>query len=336
MLEFAPSQIGRKSIRSLSKAGVYRTFSVELAIIILNWNAATTTTHCLRNITTWQRLQPTIVVVDNASTDNSPQIIAQEFPQIHLIHNQTNQGFAGGNNRAIEAMLAMGDAPILLLNNDAAIGEKDVIRLLETLQANEQIGLIGPPIFDAEQNGRLLSAGSKNPTKHHHSHNHKLPTNGPVQIVECVPGTAIIGRAELFRRVGLLDEEYFFASEVADLCLRARQQGYVNAIDTRTRAFHSLGHSSKFREALYPYYIIRNRFLLIRKFHQRWKLFFYGFWTLYSVALSLKVQLNGKLSLAKAIRLGLRDGLQGRFGNQNERVLTSVLGTMGESRPSSV
>jgi GT2 family glycosyltransferase len=299
---------------------------MKLAIVILNWNAAADTVRCIRDISSWQRLRPTVWVVDNASTDDSLQAISRECPDVHLIRNSTNLGFAGGNNRGILGALSMGDAPILLLNNDAWVEEGDVVRLLETLQANEQIGLIGPLLFDAEREDRLLAAGSRNPALHHNSHNTKLLTGKPVQIVECVPGTVIVGRAKVFLEVGLLDVGYFYSGEVADLCLRASQHGYLNAIDTRARAFHHLGRSSEFRDTLYAYYVIRNRFLLIRKFHQRWKLLFYGFWTLYSLALSMAVLLNGKLPTSRAIRLGLIDGLQGRFGGQNKRVLALTVG----------
>ncbi len=300
---------------------------MELAIIILNWNAAADTIRCVHNIATWKHIQPLMIVVDNASTDNSLELIGAECPGVHLICNKTNLGFGGGNNRGIEAALSRGDMPILLLNNDASIAEDDALRLLKTLQGDEQTGFVGPLLFDAEQKDKLLAAGSKNPAQHHHSHNHKLPAGKPVRVVECIPGTVIMGRARVFRTVGLLDEAYFFGSEVADLCLLARQHGYLSLIDTRARAFHALGRSSKFRNALYPYYIIRNRFLLIRKFHQKWKIFFYSFWTLYSLALSLKVQLNGEHSMAQSIRLGLLDGLRGRFGGQNERVLMAVSAT---------
>jgi GT2 family glycosyltransferase len=305
---------------------------MELAIIILNWNAADDTIRCVRRITPWQRLRPTIWVVDNASTDNSVHTIERECPEVHLIRNSANLGFAGGNNRGITQALssATEGTPILLLNNDAWIEETDVITLLETLRGNEQIGIIGPLLFDAERRERLLAAGSKDPALHHHSHNYRLPVGGPVHIVECVPGTVIVGRAKVFHRVGLLDEDYFFGSEVADLCLRARQHGYLSAIDTRAKAFHDLGRSSVLRETLHAYYIVRNRFLLIRRFHQKWRVLFYGFWTLYSVALSAKVQLSGKRSTVRAIRLGLLDGLQGRFGGQNERVLAAVSGTVGQ------
>lgn len=300
---------------------------MELAVVILNWNAADDTVRCVRDVAAWERIQPTILVVDNGSADGSSEAISRECPEVHLVRCPTNLGFAGGNNRGIGEALSMGDAPILLLNNDAWVGQSDVIRLLETLQANERIGLIGPLLFDAAHRDRLLAAGSKDPARHHHSHHRELPAGGPVHIVECVPGTVIVGRAEVFRTVGLLDEDYFFSSEVADLCLRARQHGYLSAIDTRARAFHDLGRSSELRDTLHAYYIVRNRFLLIRKFHRRWRALFYGFWTLYSLALSLKTRLSGRPDTGRAVWLGLIDGLRGRFGGQNERVLPLCSGS---------
>lgn len=292
----------------------------ELAVIILNWSAAQDTIRCVHHVSSWQRIKPAIVVVDNASEDDSAAEISRACPKVRLIHNSINQGFAGGNNRGIET-LAPENELVLLLNNDARIEESDIIQLIETLRSNERIGLIGPLLLEAQPPHRLLAAGSKDPSKHHLSHIYRLPAGGPVHIVECVPGTVILIRAEVFCQVGLLDEGYFFGGEVADLCLRARGQGYLSAIDTRAQALHDLGRSSALRDTLHAYYIIRNRFLLIRKFHRRWKVLFYGFWTLYSLALSTKVELDGKRSTARAIRLGLLDGLRGQFDGQNERVM---------------
>lgn len=312
MLKFTLSQMSEKGRQ------------IDLAVIILNWNAAPDTIRCVRGIASWAHLRPTILIVDNASTDGSALQISQECPEAHLIRNSANLGFGGGNNIGIAEALSMGDAPILLLNSDARIYERDVARLLETLQADDRLGFVGPLLFDAEDGDRLLAAGGRNPVWHHHSHILEQPANGPVQLVECVPGTVILVHAQVFREVGLLDESYFYGSEVVDLCLRAREQGYLSAVETRSRAYHDLDRSSRFRETLYPYYIIRNRFLLIRKFHQRWKFLLYSFWTVYSIALLAKEQLRGKHLTARAIRIGLLDGLRGRFGNQNKRVLTGA------------
>ena len=304
---------------------------MQLAVVILNWNAAADTIRCLHYVAGWERIQATVWVVDNGSTDGSAESILRACPDAHLIRNSANLGFAGGNNRGIAAALSTGDAPILLLNNDAIIEQDDVIRLLNSLAENPSIGVIGPLLFDSQETDRLLAAGGRDPARHHQSHILRLTPGDPLQTVECVPGTVVIARSQVLRTVGLLDEAYFFGGEVADLCMRARQYGYLSAIDARARAFHNLSRSFALRDTLHAYYIIRNRFLLIRKFHRSRKLFFYSVWTLYSLALSLKVQLSGMLATAQAIRLGLLDGLRGRFGGQNERVLSLSAGGAGKT-----
>jgi hypothetical protein len=304
---------------------------MQLAIIILNWNAAADTIRCVHHVAGWERIQATVWVVDNGSTDGSPEAILRACPTTRLIRNSANLGFAGGTNRGIAAALSTGDAPVLLLNNDATIEQDDVIRLLNSLAENPSIGFIGPLLFDSQKTGRLLAAGGRDPARHHQSHILRLTPGGPLQIVECVPGTVVIARSQVLHTIGLLDEDYFFSSEVADLCMRGSRHGYLSAIDTRARAFHNLDRSSALRAALHVYYIIRNRFLLIRKFHRRWSIFFYGFWACYSLALSLKAQLKGKPATARVIRLGLLDGLRGRFGGQNERVLSVSAGTAGRT-----
>jgi hypothetical protein len=296
---------------------------MKLTVVILNWNAAGDTIDCIEKMGGWKQLEPTIIVVDNASADDSVETIRRAQPNIQLICNRENLGFAGGTNQGITAALALGNAPILLLNNDAFIQEDDVIRLLWTLNENKTIGLIGPLLFDAEQQDRLLSAGGKNPIKHHSTRILSLTPGEPVRLVEYVSGTAVIIKAEVFRVVGHLDEDYFFSTELADLCVRARQFGYLSAIDTRARAFHQVSRSSSLRDTLYVYYIIRNRFIFIRNSPYKIKPLFYVFWTVYSLALTLKLYLTGQKATAQAVHLGLMDGLQRRFGGQNERVLSA-------------
>lgn len=305
---------------------------MELSIIILNWNVAADTIRCARRIASWERLRPTIWVVDNGSTDGSADVIARECPGVCLIRNATNLGFAGGNNQGITQALSAGATSILLLNNDASVEEEDIIRLADTLQNNEQIGCVGPMLYDADNEDVLLAAGGKNPVLHHQTHILELTSGEPVRTVECVPGTVILVRADVFRTVGLLDEAYFFCTEVADLCKRAAKKGYLSAVDTRARALHALSRSSDLRGTLYTYYIIRNRFLFIRRFYGAWAVLLYGFWALYSLALSLRVRLAGDPDTACSVRLGLLDGLRGRFGGQNERVLSLCSDARGASR----
>jgi len=322
---------------------------MELAVIILNWNAAADTIRCARAVASWKVLHPTIWVVDNHSTNGSAEAISRECPDVHLIRNPANLGFSGGNNRGIVRALSTSDAPILLLNNDAFVEEQDIIRLLDTLKTDDRLGLIGPLIFDADRQDRLLSAGGRDIGRYINTHistrreAQRLTTNNkrtreaiadePVHQVDYVPGTVIVIRAEVFRTVGLFDEKYFFSGEVADLCERARQHGYASVVDTRARASHSLDRSSDLRETLHAYYTFRNRLLFIRKFRHAQRASLYSFWILYGLGVSLKAQLQGQSTKARAVRLGLLDGLRGRFGGQNERVLSIGPRATSEAAP---
>lgn len=298
---------------------------MELSVIILNWNAASDTIRCAQDVHSWKRVRPVIWIVDNASTDGSAEVIARECPFAHLVRNLTNLGFAGGNNRGIQEALTQGDFPILLLNNDAFIDEDNVLLLLETLYSDARFGFVGPLLFDAEHKDHLLAAGGRNPVLHHRSHLPRLKSGPLVREVDYVVGTIILIRPQVFHRVGLLDEAYFFAMEIADLCMRARRQGYLSVVDTRVRAYHALHRSSHLRETLYAYYIIRNRFLFISKFYSDpSRQLLMGFWTLYSLALCTRLILKRQPATAQVVQMGLLDGLCGRFGGQNERVLARV------------
>lgn len=332
MLECQPRQAGLDIWMVWAKLGFLRKTEflygcfMELTIIILNWNAATDTINCVKKIAGWKQLKPRILVVDNASADDSVEAIRQACPEVELICNSENLGFTGGTNRGISIALRLSNAPILLLNNDAFIHEADMVRLLSTLDENKQIGFIGPLLFEAEQPDKLISAGGRNPIKHHYTRVLDLKPGEAIRPVDYVSGTVILIRAEVFQTVGYLDEDYFFSTELADLCMRARKAGYLSAIDTRARAYHQVSRSSALRNTLYVYYIIRNRFIFIRNSSYRLKSPFYIFWSCYSLLLFLKLRLAGQPATAQAVRLGLIDGLRRRFGGQNERVLAACSG----------
>jgi GT2 family glycosyltransferase len=261
-------------------------------------------------------------VVDNGSVDGSAEAISRECPDVRLICNPDNLGFAAGNNRGIVQALATDDAPILLLNNDAFVEQDDVLQLMDTLRSEKEVGIVGPLLYDVDDESRLLSAGGRDIVTHVNSHVREIAHDEPVREVDYVPGTVVLIRSQVFRAVGLLDEDYFFGGEIADLCERARRHGYISVIDSRARASHDLSRSAAIRERLHIYYVFRNRFLFIQKFRRAQSVPLCAFWTLYGLGMSVKAQLRGRPTKARAIRLGLLDGWRGRFGGQNERVLS--------------
>ncbi len=294
---------------------------MALGVVILNWNAAQDTLACLDSIQSWENIAARIWVVDNASADGSAEQIAQAHPGVRLIRCDSNLGFAGGNNAALRQVLETNRDAVMLLNNDALIDQDSVAALLETLQAHPEIGIVGPTLWDSEHPDVLLSAGGADMARNVVSHIRRPLPAGQIRTVDYVPGTCVVIRAQVLGQVGLLDEAYFFGGEVADLCARARQQGFSSAIAGRARAVHCVSRSSEMRHTLHAYYVLRNRFLFIRKFHRQemWPLF--AMWSGYGIYLCASALAHRQRQRARSILLGLADGLRGRFGGQNERVL---------------
>ncbi|MEM7030283.1 MAG: glycosyltransferase family 2 protein [Chloroflexota bacterium] len=297
---------------------------IPISIIILNWNAADDTIACVQKCMSWRQVSPQIWVVDNASEGQDVELIRQACPTITVIENAENQGFSGGSNRGIEAALEAHKWPILLLNNDATIDEAHITRLVNTLDNDYTIGIVGPALYDAEMPDTLLSVGGKNPVLYFQTRHRQLIGEGPLFEVNNVSGTAVLIRADIFERSGLLDEAYFFSTEMADFCARAKGYGFNSVIDTRAKAHHTISRSANHRSTLYVYYIVRNRFIYLRKFYGSFvKYLLLLFWASYSAALMIKLRLSGETATATAVRLALLDGLLQRFGGQNARVMAA-------------
>lgn len=307
-------------------AGIGAGLRPRLAVIVLNWRNGPDTVACVQAVDGWRRLRPRVWVVDNASGDGSAELIGARCPEVRLIASEANRGFAGGNNLALGAALADGAEYVLLLNNDAAIDEVAVERLLGCLDSHPALGVVGPLLCDEGGATGRLSAGGRDLSRHVVSRVLVRPADerrlgDPLRPVDYVPGTVVLIRGDALRAVGLFDEAYFFGGELADFCRRARQHGYGSAIDLRARATHSLDRSSHLRRRLHAYYILRNRFLYIRKFDARHRHRLYAGWLAYGAGLALANLARGRPLTARAIGLGLVDGLRGRFGGQNERIL---------------
>jgi len=299
--------------------------SLRLGVVILNWNNSDDTLDCLRSIAEWQP-QPAIWIVDNASQDSGVPI-ARAFPGVQLIQSPTNRGFAGGNNLALSQAIQAGCACVLLLNNDARLAQSDLERLMSVLESDSTIGVVGPVLRERQPPHRILSAGGRDITRHISSHEVDLPANHGLKDVAYVPGTVALVRAALLKQIGLLDEEYFFGGEVADLCERAWQAGYRSAIHARSQALHDVGRSSRMRDSLHAYYVIRNRFLFIRKFRSRQRAGLFAMWSLRGMAMAADALLRGNWRRARAIGLGVWHGLTSRYGGRNEQVWPELRAT---------
>ena len=302
---------------------------MNLAVIILNWNQAAATIRCVEDVAAWTHVAPDIWVVDNASRDGSRDLIPKQCPLAHFLASEINLGFAGGNNLALRRIMSSRADVVLLLNNDAVIAEDQVQHLLAELETHPHLGLVGPLLDERRGSEQVLTAGGRDIGRHLRTRHECPAPDLPALIamhrlrdVDYVPGTVALVRAEVFRTVGLFDEDYFFSGEMADFCRRAGAQDYASAICTRACATHEPGGGA--RSTLYRYYTLRNRFLYIRKFYSARSgiypsrhALYACLWSAVGLAMTVRSLIQGRPAEARASWRALRDGLAGRFGNRN-------------------
>jgi GT2 family glycosyltransferase len=200
-----------------------------------------------------------IIVVDNNSNDGSVQMIKSDFPEVILISNKENIGFARANNQGIE--IACGEY-ILFLNPDTIIVQDSIDILLKVIAENK-CGLVGPKIilpdnsiqitcarkspslknsflFDAIRINKLPFIGSKIISKNVYPYDYEKS-----QIVEAISGAAMLGNTDIIKLIGGFGEEFIHTGEDLDLCYRIIKAGYNIFYVAESKIVHLLGQSSK-------------------------------------------------------------------------------------------
>ncbi|HEV3437687.1 MAG TPA: glycosyltransferase [Gemmata sp.] len=204
---------------------------VEVSVCIANWNCKELLRRCLKSLfTSQQGTQFEVIVADNASTDGAAEMVACEFPQVILIRNSENRGFAAASNQA--AARSVG-SHLLFLNNDTEVPPHTLQRLLNHAVANPAGGMFGPRL--REPNGAIQISYRRRPTIAALLHKVSLvrwtglfrrayseyrrgsfDPNG-VRPVEVLMGPAVFLPREVFEAAGQWDERYRFGVEDIDL-----------------------------------------------------------------------------------------------------------------------
>ncbi len=235
----------------------------EVSILLVNWNTREMTLECLQSI--YEEAENPdfeVIVADNASDDGSVDAIAEQFPNVILIRNEENLGFAAATNR--QARLARGKR-LLLLNTDTLVLDHAVDRLLGFAARRPQARIWG---------GRTLYPdGSLNPTScwgaitpwSVFAHSAGLSALAPHSTlcnprayprwrrdtereVAIVTGCLFLIDREFWEELGGFDTNFFMYGEEADLCLRAKVKGARPAITPNATIIHYDGGSSKIKE----------------------------------------------------------------------------------------
>ena len=144
----------------------------------------------------------------------------------------------------------------------------------------------------------------------------------PLKDVDYVPGAVLLARRSLFDRIGLLDEQFFFSGEIADLCKRAMDGGQKVCVDLKCKARHDTRQTpERLRAALYVYYSLRNRRLFAMKHYPADSTKYLASWAKLCLVEFARALAKGNLRKARAIALAFTHGCKSRFGDQNAAFL---------------
>ena len=275
----------------------------------------------------WHTLKPTIIIVDNESSEDSRQALSHAGVADKIVLSATNRGYGGGNNLGIAAAARDNEAAILLLNSDVQITEAAVSQLVGRLAADRALSIVGPLLAERGNGRERCYAGGRDIARHPRTRievdaAHLAALAGsPLLPVDYVPGTVFLARGSVFDEVGVLDEDYFFSGEIADFCKRARATDHQLRIDALAKALHEIDdESSSPRGTLHVYYSLRNRFLYVRRHHAAEKLRYFGFWVMNAARGAATAIVRGRFGRARAIVLATMHGLDGSLWQSECRI----------------
>lgn len=251
----------------------------DLTISIVSYNTRNLLRDCLNSVYDNVRdIKFEIIVVDNDSTDDSPEMIKKEFPQVTLIENKENVGFAKANNQAFNRSKGRF---FLLLNSDTVLLPHSVNKMVDFVDAHPKVGAVGCRLIFPDGTpqpyiGKFLNLPSalwtvflglfnvktlaRSPkwrkfiAKYFRSISgkainlylsHYLGNSKGVQEVDQVSGACLLVKHETIEDVGPLDENFFMYTEDTDWCLRMKQRGWEIYLLPEVKVVHYVGQSSE-------------------------------------------------------------------------------------------
>jgi len=252
----------------------------KIAVVILNWNGAKLLEQFLPSVVAYSE-EATIYVADNASTDNSIEIIQSKFPQITIIKNEGNYGFAKGYNVALQQVE---EDYYALVNSDIEVTENWLAPILSVFDNEGNVGIIQPKILDYKNKAYFEYAGAAggyiDKFGYPYCRGRMFDTlekdqgqyNDDVDIF-WASGACLFIRKDIYRKLNGFDDDFFAHQEEIDLCWRAFNLGYTAKYTSKSVVYHVGGATLNEGNPRKTFLNFRNSLLMLTKNLPERKLF---------------------------------------------------------------
>ncbi|WPY99455.1 glycosyltransferase family 2 protein [Christiangramia sp. OXR-203] len=245
---------------------------MNIAVVILNWNGKDLLKKFLPSVITNSE-EAQIYVADNNSTDESVAVLKISFPEVNIIQNKSNNGYAGGYN---EALKSVSEEIIILLNSDVEVTRNWLVPILEIFQREADVAAIQPKILDYKKKDHFEYAGAAGgyldqfgypfcrgrifqkmeEDKGQYDDNHEI---------FWASGACFAIRNSVYQEAGGLDEDFFAHQEEIDLCWRIQNMGYRIKYTADSVVYHVGGATLSSMDPKKTYYNFRNGLFLLLK-----------------------------------------------------------------------
>ena len=256
---------------------------IKVAVVILNWNGRKFLEKFLPSVTK-NSIGADVIIADNASTDDSVDFMKKNYPELRLIINSSNSGYAGGYN---EALAHINAEYYVLLNSDIEVGENWVMPIIEEMDKNPNIGAAQPKLIAYHQKDEFEYAGAAGGFIDKYGYpfcrgrlfnSLEKDTNQYNDNTEIfwASGAAMFVRADAYHKVGGLDNDFFAHMEEIDLCWRLQLSGYKIMAIPKSIVYHVGGGTLPKNSSRKTYLNFRNNFALLFKNlpkNRLWKVF---------------------------------------------------------------
>lgn len=232
--------------------------SFELSVIIVNYNTGNLLVRCLTSISFQTSVNFEVIVVDNASHDGSSDLVINNFPDVKLLKNERNLGFARANNQALKECKGK---YIYFLNPDTEVRPGAFRTIIDFMESHSNVGLAGTRLVNPD--GSLQSSVENRYPGQRYA---KKELNGLKGDIAWVLGASMIARQDLINILEGFDEHFFLYGEDLDLCMRIRKSGWIIDYIPDAEVLHWGGQSE--RESL-PIEVWKKKFRAESLFYRK-------------------------------------------------------------------
>lgn len=298
-------------------------------IVVLNWNGREDTLACLRSLEPVLNERTKGIVVDNGSTDGTPDAVRAAFAGVEVLEAGENLGFTGGNNIGLRFALDRGADYVILLNNDTVVDPRFLPEMLTVATVSEDIGFVSPKIYFLDPPDLLWFAGARFSTCTGYGRviGYREIDRGQYDHVRTIDrpcGCAVLVSRRLCREAGLMDDRLFLYVDEVEWMLRARKHGFKACYAPKAKVWHKVS-ASVGRES-HPdafYYGVRNTLCALNTHVPCGNRISMCFRELSVTSIHLAALLLSsapKVEGLRAIWQGLADYRRGTFGKRGRRM----------------